>query len=94
MKSLNFSLKKFNNRKRILLIISILLVYCLLVIGSTYAYLHANSINNNTITGDLGTASIELSVEKVIPTQEAPLVPLTDAALVNAIKGTGGRVVV
>lgn len=74
-----------------LVIFVCLLIYCLIIIGSTYAYLYIYNENANKLTGNLGTANIELSVERVIPNESKPLVPLLDAALSNAIQGNGGK---
>lgn len=58
--------------------------------GSTYAYLYFNHDDTSTLVGDLGEAGIDLSVERLAPETDMYLVPLLDAALGNAIKGTGG----
>ena len=82
---------KFLRKKYCLfLFISIIVGYCLVVTGSTYAYYFFSGEDTSTLTGDLGKASIDLTVERVVPDTDMPLVPLLDATLGNAIKGNGG----
>lgn len=82
---------KFLRKKYgLFLFISIIVGYCLVVTGSTYAYYFFSGEDTSTLTGDLGKASIDLTVERVVPDTDMPLVPLLDAALGNAIKGNGG----
>ena len=58
--------------------------------SGTYAYYYMKDVNTSTITGNLGEASVDLTVERIVPETDMALVPLVDAALGNAIKGTGG----
>ena len=76
-------------QKKLLITINIL-IYFLLITGSTYAYLYISNWNENTITGNMATAELDLKIERIVPSQDLALVPLTDSALSNAIKGTGG----
>lgn len=78
------------NKKKLICIIIGLLLYVIFMVGGTYAYLYVTNIDDNTLTGNLAVASIELSVERIVPTTDMKLVPLLDGALGNALKGTGG----
>jgi len=85
---------KLKSNKRSL-IISIVIVFLLLIltIGGTYAYFMSDFDDDSTISGDAGTAKLDLVVEKITPTSansHLVMVPLLDAALSNALAGTGG----
>ena len=73
--------------------IIILFVYAILITSGTYAYLYAEDSNTNTFAGNMSTANVDLEVSRVTPSESngtSRLVPLLDAALKNALKGTGG----
>lgn len=78
------------SKKKVICIIIGILLYAIIMVGGTYAYLYATNVDNNTLTGNLAAASIDLDVERIVPTTDMGLVPLLDGALKNALKGNGG----
>ena len=84
----SFKILKLGRKEFVFLVI--VFAFCMMVMGSTYAYIYMNGQKANTMVGNLGTVKIELSIEKIVPSTESPLVPLLDDALENAIIGTNG----
>lgn len=82
-------IKTLSNKIKFLILV-VILIYGIFLTGSTYAYLYMTDVNDNTLTGNLASASIDLDVERIVPTSDMALVPLKDGALKNAIKGNGG----
>lgn len=77
------------SKKKLIILLSGIFIYWLIMTGTTYAYLYVSGVDNS-ITGNLGQAGIDLDVDRVVPVNDMPLVPLLDAALGNAIAGNGG----
>ena len=79
-------------KKRKYLILIALFSYIILITSGTYAYLYTSSKNSN-LAGNMATANLDLKVTRVTPSESSGtsnLVPLLDAALKNALLGTGG----
>ena len=79
-------------KKRKYLILIALFGYIILITSGTYAYLYTSS-KNSSLAGNMATANLDLKVTRVTPSESSGtsnLVPLLDAALKNALLGTGG----
>ncbi len=60
-------------------------VYFISVTGSTYAYFALSASSENKISGTIATANLTLTVTKVLPNNNNPLVPQLESALKSAI---------
>ena len=74
--------------KRRLTILSILVL--IISIGTSYAYYSFQAQNTNTIAGNIIGINATLTVQRIVG-DNSQMVPLQDAALYNALNGTGGQ---
>ena len=71
-------------------IILLLIIFMILVTGTTYSYLAYNYQNDSVIKGQVVSVNVDLSVELVVGSNKG-MVPMKDEGLADAIKGTGGE---
>ena len=85
-----------NEKKKIIkfqLTITLILTLIVCITSATYAYYSVSDTNNNTITGNMATVNLSLSVEKILPTTNSNntgvMVPQlsNNNALESALKG-------
>ena len=71
-------------------IILLLIIFMILVMGTTYSYLAYNYQNDSVIKGQVVSVNVDLSVELVVGSNKG-MVPMKDEGLADALKGTGGE---
>ena len=71
-------------------IILLLIIFMILVTGTTYSYLAYNYQNDSVIKGQVVSVNVDLSVELVVGSNKG-MVPMKDEGLADALKGTGGE---
>ena len=71
-------------------IILLLIIFMILVTGTTYSYLAYNYQNASVIKGQVVSVNVDLSVELVVGSNKG-MVPMKDEGLADALKGTGGE---
>ena len=71
-------------------IILLLIIFMILVMGTTYSYLAYNYQNNSVIKGQVVSVNVDLNVELVVGSNKG-MVPMKDEGLADALKGTGGE---
>lgn len=82
-----------NSFAKIQLTITLVLVLLVSITGATYAYFAIEATNNNTITGNMATVDLTLSVTRIFPTASdvntSVMVPQlsNNSALGSALKG-------
>ena len=82
--------KEVNEKKKKYAIVITFLVLMICITGGTYAYF-ALTASNNSVTGSVGGASLNLSVTKVYPTSEhnsKNMIPQLESTLDEAISTT------
>jgi len=88
-------MKIVKNKKNMIILIGIVsLLLIVSVLSYTYAYFAFSATNTDSIKGDAGVPKLDLTIEKVVPTESNSslrLVPLLDNAIGNAVAGTGGK---
>ena len=71
-------------------IILLLIIFMILVTGTTYSYLAYNYQNDSVIKGQVVSVNVDLSVDLVVGSNKG-MVPMKDEGLADALKGTGGE---
>ena len=92
-RKIKFTIKKRTFALKIYQLFLLILVFSLVVTGTTYAYFMTSTNIKNKITGNMATVDAKLTVERVTPNNnnKSKLVPMLDTALNNALQGSNGK---